>query len=158
MIVGVWALALLAILTVPPCVLAASSPVTPPAAPDAEIDALLRDYIGLYASGTLESWRGLFHPAFVAAFTNDDGTTTSRTLDEFVARQRSFFATGRPIREELQDVKDERDGPLAVVRAAFTLHDGPAEKHGRLMMLLIRDRDRFLIQSLVFTYPPTPLP
>lgn len=147
-IVGVCGLALMAIVTLAPCVVAAPSP----AAPDAEIDALLRDYIGLYASGTLESWRGLFHPAFVAAFTNDDGTTTSRTLDEFVARQRGFFATGRPIREELQDVKVERDGPLAVVRATFTLHDGPAAKHGRLMMLLIRDHDRFVIQALVFAY------
>jgi hypothetical protein len=151
-IVGACGLALIAIVIVPTCIVGASSPATP----DAEIDALLHDYIGLYASGTLESWRGLFHPAFVAAFTNDDGSTTSRTLDEFVARQRGFFATGRPIREEIQDVKVERDGPLAVVRSAFTLHDGPAEKRGRLMMLLIRDRDRFVIQALVFTYSPGP--
>jgi len=124
----------------------------PAPAADAEIDALLRDYIGLYTRDTLDTWRGLFHPGFVAAFTNDDGTTTARTLDEFVARQRNYFATGRPIREELADVQVERQGRLATVRAAFTLHDGPAEKKGRLMMLLIRDRDRFVIQALVFTY------
>jgi len=124
----------------------------PAPAAEAEIDALLRDYIGLYTRDTLDAWRGLFHPGFVAAFTNDDGTTTSRTLDEFVARQRNYFAAGRPISEELTDVKVERQGRLASVRAAFTLHDGPAEKKGRLMMLLIRDRDRFLVQSLVFTY------
>ncbi len=119
-----------------------------------EIDALLRDYIGLYARDTLDTWRSLFHPGFVAAFTNDDGTTTSKALDEFVARQRNYFASGRPIREELRQVKVERLGPLASVRAGFVLHDGPADKAGRLMMLLIRDRDRFLIQSLVFTYGP----
>jgi SnoaL-like domain len=124
----------------------------PVPAADAEIDALLRDYIGLYSRDTLETWRGLFHPAFVAAFTNDDGTTTARTLDEFVARQKNYFDSGRSIREELAGVQVERRGRLASVRAAFTLHDGPERRQGRLMMLLIRDRDRFLIQSLVFTY------
>jgi len=147
-LVGACGLALIAIVTLLPSVDAASAAI----ANEDPIDALLHDYIGLYARDTLDSWRRLFHPAFIAAFTNDDGTTSSKTLDEFVARQRDFFATGRPIREELQDVKVEREGKLASARAAFTLHDGPAEKHGRLMMLLIRDRDRFLIQSLVFTY------
>jgi len=148
LLVGACGLALIAIVTLLSGVDAASAAI----ANEDEIDALLHDYIGLYARDTLDSWRKLFHPGFVAAFTNDDGTTTSKTLDEFVARQRDFFASGRPIREELQDVKVDRQGKLAVVRAAFTLHDGPTEKHGRLMMLLIRDRDRFVIQSLVFTY------
>jgi len=121
-------------------------------AADDPIDRLLRDYIGLYTKDNLDAWRTLFHPAFVAAFTNDDGTTTSRTLDEFVSRQRNYFASGRSISEELEDVKVERQGPLAVVRAGFILHDGSTARKGRLMMLLIRDRDRFLIQSLVFTY------
>ncbi|HKB08225.1 MAG TPA: nuclear transport factor 2 family protein, partial [Candidatus Polarisedimenticolia bacterium] len=116
------------------------------------IDRPLHDYIGLYARDKLDQWRTLFHPGFVAAFTNDDGTTTSRTLDQFLERQRNYFATGRPISEVLEDVKVERQGPLATVRAGFVLHDGPTAKKGRLMMLLIRGRDRFLIQSLVFTY------
>ena len=116
------------------------------------IDRLLHDYIGLYTRDTLDQWRTLFHPGFVAAFTNADGTTTSRTLDQFLERQRKYFATGRQISEVLEDVKVERQGPLAVVRAGFVLHDGPAVKKGGLMMLLIRQRDRFLIQSLVFTY------
>ena len=122
------------------------------AAPGDPIDRLLHDYIALYAKDTLDTWRGLFHPAFVAAFTNDDGTTTSRTLEQFVERQRNFFASGRPISEELKDVHVERDGALATVRAGFILHDGDLAKEGRLMMLLIRDRDRYLVQSLVFTY------
>ncbi len=140
---------LLLFLGIASCVSLAAAP-APPA--DDPVDRLLRDYIGLYTKDTLDAWRTLFHPAFVAAFTNDDGTTTSRTLDEFVARQRNYFASGRSISEELEDVKVERQGPLAVVRAGFILHDGPTAKKGRLMMLLIRDRDRFLIQSLVFTY------
>jgi hypothetical protein len=121
-------------------------------APDDPIDRVLHDYIALYTKDTLDAWRGLFHPGFVAAFTNDDGSTTARTLDEFLARQRNYFATGRPISEELDDVKVERQGALAVVRAGFTLHDGPTARKGRLMMLLLRDHERFLIQSLVFTY------
>jgi hypothetical protein len=141
-------LALLTALTLVP----AAGPPSAAAAANPEIDALLRDYIGLYARDTLDSWRGLFHPAFVAAFTNDDGTTTARNLDEFVARQRNYFAGGRPIREVLDGVQVERQGRLASVRSGFTLYDGEVEKKGRLMMLLIRDRDRFLIQSLVFTY------
>lgn len=126
--------------------------IAPIRASDVEIDALLRDYIALYTRDTLDTWRRLFHPGFVAAFTNDDGTTTSKTLEEFIARQRNYFASGRPIREEIRQIHVERQGRLATVQAAFTLHDGPTEKNGRLMMLLIRDRDRFLIQSLVFTY------
>lgn len=118
------------------------------------IDRLLHDYIALYAKDTLDAWRALFHPAFVAAFTNDDGSTTARTLDQFLERQRNYFASGRAIREELRDVTIERDGPLATVRAGFVLHDGDTAKPGRLMMLLLRDRDRYLIQSLVFTYHP----
>jgi hypothetical protein len=86
-------------------------------APDDPIDRVLHDYIALYTKDTLDAWRGLFHPGFVAAFTNDDGSTTARTLDEFLARQRNYFATGRPISEELDDVKVERQGALAVVRA-----------------------------------------
>jgi ketosteroid isomerase-like protein len=129
----------------------AADPVT---APDDQIDRLLHDYLALYTKDTLDAWRGLFHPDFVAAFTNPDGTTTSRTLDEFVTRQRNYFATGRAISEELEEIKVERQGPLASVRARFILHDGDTAKPGRLMMLLIRERDRYLIQSLVFTYQP----
>jgi SnoaL-like protein len=142
-------LALLSALTAAP---APGLPGAAAAGTDPEVGALLRDYIGLYGRDTLDAWRGLFHPAFVAAYTNDDGTTTSRNLDEFVARQKNYFATGRTIREDLADVQVDRQGRLASVRAAFTLHDGPTEKKGRLMMLLIHDKDRFVIQSLVFTY------
>ena len=120
--------------------------------PDDPIKRLLDEYIALYTKDTLDRWRTLFHPAFVAAFTNDDGSTTSRTLEEFLERQRNYFATGRPISEELKDVRIERQGALASVRAGFILHDGDTAKEGRLMLLLIRDRDRWLIQSLVFTY------
>jgi SnoaL-like protein len=121
-------------------------------APDAEIQALLDDYIRLYAADTLDTWSGLLAPGFVAAFTNDDGTTTTRNLEEFVARQRNYFATGRPIRETLGNVRIDRQGRLAAVRADFTLHDGDDARKGRLMMLLIRGVDGFRVQSLIFSY------
>ena len=153
-------IALLATVTVTPLAAGAPAPAAAAARPaDAAkpadpIGRLLHDYIALYAKDTLDAWRALFHPAFVAAFTNDDGSTTARTLDQFLERQRNYFASGRAISEELRDVTIERDGPLATVRAGFVLHDGDTAKPGRLMMLLLRDRDRYLIQSLVFTYHP----
>jgi hypothetical protein len=55
------------------------------------------DYIGLYAGPTIDEWRKLFHPAVVVAFPDDDGSIRTRTLDEFVIRQKNYFATGRQI-------------------------------------------------------------
>jgi hypothetical protein len=119
---------------------------------DANLDRVLDDYIRLYARDTLAEWRGLFLPTFVAASTNDDGTVTTRTLDEFYERQRAFFATGRAIRETLENVRVDRDGRLATMRADFVLHDDAARRRGKLMMLLIEVRGDFKIQSLTFTY------
>jgi hypothetical protein len=143
------------------CALAASSAVDQRAGPaqktdaagrDARLTQVLDDYIRLYARDTLADWRGLFLPTFVAASTNDDGTVTTRTLEEFYERQRRFFATGRAIRETLEQVRVERDGPLATMRADFVLHDNDERRRGKLMMLLIETRGEFRIQSLTFTY------
>lgn len=112
---------------------------------------VLDDYIGLYRADTLERWRTLFLPGFVAAFTNDDGSVTTRTLDEFYERQRKFFATGRPIREELQNVRIVRQGHIANVTADFVLFDGESKRPGRLMLLFIEERGVFKIHSLIFT-------
>jgi hypothetical protein len=119
---------------------------------EANLNRVLDDYIRLYARDTLAEWRGLFLPTFVAASTNDDGTVTTRTLDEFYERQRGFFATGRAIRETLENVRIDRDGRLAAMRADFVLHDDAARRSGKLMMLLIETRGEFRIQSLTFTY------
>lgn len=119
---------------------------------DAEVRALLDDYIRLYARETLPEWRTLFLPSFTATFTNDDGSTTSRNLEEFYQRQEKYFATGRPIREELANVRIERTGRLADARADFTLYDGPNRRDGRLMLLFVEERGRLRIAALTFTY------
>jgi len=113
---------------------------------------VLDDYIGLYRADALERWRTLFLPSFVAAYTNDDGSVTTRTLDEFYERQRKLFATGRPIREELQNVRIVREGHLANATADFVLFDGNGKRPGRLMLLFIEERGTFKIHALVFTY------
>jgi len=119
---------------------------------DPEVAALLDDYIGLYARDTLDRWRALFLPAFAAVSTNDDGSITTRTLDEFLERQPSLFATGKPVSEVLEDVRSERRGPLAWVGADFVWTDGEITRRGRLMLLLISERGRLRIHSLTFTY------
>jgi hypothetical protein len=144
------------------CILLAasgSSPmVRPPQHPAAAVDRnaqlnrVLDDYIRLYARDTLTDWRSLFLPTFVAGSTNDDGTVTTRTLDEFYERQRAFFATGRAIRETLENVRVEREARLATMRADFILHDNDVRRRGKLMMLLIETKGDFRIQALTFTY------
>jgi hypothetical protein len=121
---------------------------------DRDLQALLADYIGLYRRDTLERWRTLFLPSFVASATQDDGSVASWTLDSFYERQQRSFATGKPISEVLHDVVAERDGPLASVRSRFVWTDGEVTRNGRLMLLAIVERDRLRIQSLLFSYAP----
>ena len=65
---------------------------------DARLKRVVDDYIQLYARETLNEWRDLFLPTFVAGSIDDTGAVTTRTLEEFYERQRGFFATGRAIR------------------------------------------------------------
>ena len=119
---------------------------------DEAVRRVLDAYIKLYTRDTLAEWRTLFLPSFSAAFTNADGSITVRNLDEFYERQRGFFATGRRISEELQNVQIARQHRIASVRADFVLFEDDMARPGRLMMLLIEDRGVFKIQALVFTY------
>jgi len=121
-----------------------------------EVRRLLDDYIGLYRRDALPRWKALFVPGFVAAFTNDDGSVTTRTLDEFYDRQAKYFATGRRIREELEHVRIDLDGPLASIGADFILHDNDTASRGKLKLLFIRDRGVFKIQALIFSYHADP--
>jgi len=117
------------------------------------VDELLKDFIGLYARATLPRWRGLFLPSFTAAATNEDGSVTTWTLDQFYERQRQLFASGKPVSEVLHNTETLRNGDLACVRSDYVWTDGEAKRPGRLMMLIIADRGGELkIQSLTFSY------
>jgi hypothetical protein len=119
---------------------------------DPELSSVLADYIGLYTREGLPRWRELFLPAFVATAANEDGSLTTWDLDAFYQRQASAFASGRPIRETLENTHVERTGPLAAVRSDFVWTDGEVVRRGRLMLQLIRERGRFRIQALTFGY------
>ena len=120
-------------------------------APDASVQRVLDDYIGLYRKETLEQWKGLFLPGFTASYTNDDGTVTTRTLEEFYERQRSAFAAG-PVSETLHNVEVRRAGRLVHVFADFRFTGRGPTRPGQLMLLMIEDRGELKIAALTFTY------
>ncbi len=119
---------------------------------DRDVSRLLDDYIGLYTRETLERWRDLLLPGFTATSTNDDGSLTTRNRDEFYERQRALFATGKPVREVLENTKIDRNGNLAYVGSDFVWSDGETRRRGRLMLLLMLYRREFRIQALTFSY------
>ena len=117
----------------------------------AAVDRLVADYIGLYAGPTIDRWQTLFHPAVVVAFPDDDGSITTRTLDEFVTRQKNYFATGRQISERLENVRIDMGRRIARVSADFIFMDegdgaprqtgaAPGGREGRL-----EDRGRIIL-------------
>jgi hypothetical protein len=122
-----------------------------PAAEHSTVERLLDDYIGLYRKDTLEQWRTLFLPGFTASYTNDDGTVTTKTLDEFFERQRTAFAAG-DVSETLQNVRIQRAGRLAQVFADFRFTGRGSTRPGQLMLLVIEQQGQLKIAALVFTY------
>jgi len=118
----------------------------------AAVDRVVADYIGLYAAPTLERWRTLFHPAVVVAFPADDGTITTRGLDEFVERQRNYFATGRKISERLENVRVEMGRRIARVTADFVFVDEGEERPGKLGLHLVEGQDGWKIVAVLFSY------
>ncbi len=123
-----------------------------PTSDNAEVTALLADYIGLYRKDTLERWRGLFLPDFIATSTNEDGSITTRGLDEFYERQRALFASGKPVSETLRNTHIRRTGSLALVTSDFAWTDTEVTRDGKLMLLLIAERNVLRIQALTFSY------
>jgi hypothetical protein len=121
------------------------------AAGDSAVQRLLDDYIGLYRKDALERWKTLFLPGFTASYTNDDGTVTTRTLDEFYERQRNGFAAA-DMSETLHNVRVQRAGRLAHVFADFRFTSRGSTRPGQLMLLMIDDKGQLKIAALVFTY------
>jgi hypothetical protein len=124
----------------------------PPVAGDAELRRTVADYVGLYRHETLDRWRTLFLPTFTAAHTNTDGTVKVRTLDEFFTSQQRYLAGGKKIKEELENVRIERQGKLASVWANFVLTEEGEKSRGTLVLLLVAERGAWRIQALMFSY------
>lgn len=117
----------------------------------APVQRVLDDYIGLYTKERLPEWKTLFAPGFVATYTNDDGSVTTRTLDEFYESQRAGFARAA-MSETLHDVRITRQGRLAHVFAGFDFASGGKTRRGQLMLLIIEAQGQFKIAALTFSY------
>ena len=119
---------------------------------DSGLKKLVYDYIALYRRASLDRWRELFLPSFTVAFTNPDGSITERNLEQFLERQRLAFARTPDLSEVLENVAIEQRGSLASVWADFVFTaDGPPRR-GKLVLLSIRERGAWHIQSLLFSY------
>jgi hypothetical protein len=120
-------------------------------AADTAVQRLLDDYIGLYRKETLDRWKMLFLPAFTATYTNDDGSVTTRNLNEFYERQLAAFAAG-DVSETLHNVRIHRAGRLAHVFADFRFTGRGSTRPGQLMLLIIEEKGELRIAALTFTY------
>ena len=118
----------------------------------AAVEQLVADYIDLYTGPTLERWQTLFHPAVVVAFPDDDGVIRTRTLDEFVTRQKNYFATGRRISERLENVRIDMGRRIARVSADFIFVDEGDERPGKLGLHLAEGADGWKIVAVLFAY------
>jgi hypothetical protein len=133
--------------------LAAALLLPAPAGPDdAALRKVVADYVALYRHETLAAWRRLFLPSFSVASTNADGSVRRRNLEEFYAAQERYLASGRAIREELENVTIERRGRLASAWADFVLSDEGERSRGKLCLLLIQEQGQWRIQALIFGY------
>jgi hypothetical protein len=118
----------------------------------AAVDRLVADYIGLYTGPTIDRWKTLFHPAVVVAFPDEDGSIRTRTLDEFVTRQKNHFATGRRISERLENVRVDMGRRIARVNADFIFMDEGEERPGKLGLHLAEGKDGWRIVAVIFSY------
>jgi SnoaL-like protein len=121
-------------------------------AADTGLKRLLHEYIALYHADSLARWRTLFLPSFTVAFTNPDESITERNLEQFVERQRQGFARSPDLHEVLENLTIRQRTSLASVWADFVFTADGKSRRGNLVMLCIRDRGVWKIQSLLFSY------
>ena len=122
--------------------------------PDPRLERLVADYTGLWRRETLAQWEQLFLPGFTVASTNADGSVTVRTREQFVAAQRRYHESVSGLREDLENVRVDRQGRLASVWADYVVTEGPGgpTRRGRLVLLAIEDRGEYRFHSLMFSY------
>jgi hypothetical protein len=123
-----------------------------PSTSDPQLERVVADYVGLYRRDTLDQWEKLFLPGFTAANTRPDGSIGVRTRDEFFEAQRRYHARVDGLREDLENVRIERQGPLASVWADYVVTEGTQKNRGKLVLLIIRDSSDYKIHSLMFAY------
>ena len=121
-------------------------------APDPRLERVVADYVGLYRRETLDQWEKLFLPTFTAANTRPDGTIGVRSRDEFFDAQRRYHARVDGLREDLENVRIERKGPLASVWADYVVTEGSQKNRGKLTLQIIQDKADWKIHSLMFAY------
>jgi hypothetical protein len=83
---------------------------------------------------------------------SDDGSITTRGLDEFVERQRNYFATGRKISERLENVRIDLGRRIARVSADFVFVDNGEQRPGTLGLHLAEGQDGWRIVAVLFSY------
>ena len=120
--------------------------------PDAALQKVLKDYVGLYTKDTLPQWKNLFHPSVMVFFPADDGGITVRNLNEFYERQQNYFAKRKSISERLENVQIFQGRKIARVVADFIFIDEGAQSSGKLGLHLVQGPDGWKIVSVLFSY------
>jgi hypothetical protein len=125
-----------------------------PAATEAHqaLQKTLSDYIGLYRADTLDQWVKLFDPEVRIFFPGDEGTITVRNLEEFLKRQKNYFATRKSISERLENVQIFEGKRIARIVADFVFLDEGQEKPGKLGLHLVQSKEGWKIVSVLFSY------
>lgn len=95
---------------------------------------------------------GALSPSFTSTSTNQDGSITVRSLDEFYDSQARGFARAKEMSETLENVIIERSGRLATAWADFVFHQDGTSRRGRLALTLVESEGGWRIASLMFSY------
>jgi SnoaL-like domain len=117
-----------------------------------KLDKAVKDYIELYRADTLDQWKRLFDPSVIIVFPGDDGTVTVRNLEQFVERQKNYFATRKSISERLENVQIFEGRRIARLVADFIFVDEGQEFRGKLGLHLVEGSDDWKIVAVLFSY------
>lgn len=115
-------------------------------------EAVITEYIRLYASTTLPAWRHLFHPGLRVCDPAADGSIRVRDLEEFFAAQQERFAKGDRVSERLEKVRITKGRRIANVTANFVFSLNGSERRGKLGLQLSEGREGWQIVALVYAY------
>lgn len=133
----------------------AASEEKPPSGSRPALDAIVADYVGLYARPTLDRWKTLFHPSLVVAYPTEDGGIRSRGLEEFFKAQKDYFETGRSVGERLENIRIDEGWRIARVSADFVFVDEGKQSRGKVGLHLVETREGWKITAVIFSYDQT---